>query len=327
MFKDLIIYRIAADWLPDFAALEEALGKAPFAECGPTQQNSQGWTPPRGEENGALAEAVAGQWMLRYTAEEKILPASVVARKVEQKAKTIEDAEGRKPGKKERRGLKDEAILDLLPTSHTKVSSMWVWINPAARLLMVCTGTQARADVVTSMLVQHLPGFALALLDTQTAPQAAMAQWLFDQDAPAGFSIDRSCELRATDESKAVVRYGSHPLDIREVREHIKQGKRPTRLALTYDDRVSFVLNQALQLRGIHMLDSATDGRAQDVDAFDADVALATGELARLIPALVDALGGEGRQELGRGLAPHNPNSVTGPATAPTDTAPDESPF
>lgn len=327
MFKDLIIYRIAADWLADFPALEEALAKAPFAECGPTQQTSEGWTPPRGQENGALAEAVAGQWMLRYTAEEKILPASVVARKVEQKVKAIEDAEGRKPGKKEKKDLKNEAVLDLLPTSHTKISSMWVWINPAARLLMVGTGTQARADVVTSMLVQLLPGFALALLDTQTAPQAAMGQWLYDQEAPAGFSIDRACELRATDESKAVVRYGSHPLDIREVREHIKQGKRPTRLALTYDDRVSFVLNQALQIRGIQMLDSATDGRAQDVDAFDADVALATGELARLIPALVDALGGEGRQELGRGLAPHNPNSVTGPATAPTDTAPNESPF
>lgn len=155
-----------------------------------------------------------------------------------------------------------------------------------------------------------------------------MAQWLFDMEAPAGFSIDRSCELRATDESKAVVRYGRHPLDIDEVRNHIKQGKHPTRLALTYDDRVSFVLNQALQIRGIQMLDSKTDGRAQDMDAFDADVALATGELARLIPALVEALGGEGRQELGRGLpAAIQRGAITGPASAPADTSPEESPF
>ena len=327
MIKNAIIYRISESWSPDLPALEAALAKSPFAACGATQERSAGWVPPRGEEHGLLAESVAGQWVMRFMTEAKVLPASVLNRRVEEKADAIEKSEGRRPGKKEKKDLKNEAVLDLLPTSHTKISSMWVWINPAARLLMVGTGTQARADVVTSMLVQLLPGFALALLDTQTAPQAAMGQWLYDQEAPAGFSIDRACELRATDESKAVVRYGSHPLDIREVREHIKQGKRPTRLALTYDDRVSFVLNQALQIRGIQMLDSATDGRAQDVDAFDADVALATGELARLIPALVDALGGEGRQELGRGLAPHNPNAVTGPATAPTDTAPNESPF
>jgi recombination associated protein RdgC len=57
------------------------------------------------------------------------------------------------------------------------------------------------------------------------------------------------------------------------------------------------VLTEALQLKKVAVLDvvfegagSAGDGRE---DEFDTDVAIATGELRKLIPDLLDALGGE----------------------------------
>ena len=302
MFKNLIIYRIAASWVADFAALEAALAKSPFAECSPTQERSAGWVPPRGEEHGALAENIGGQWIFRFMTEAKMLPASVLNRSVNEKAAHIEATEGRKPGKKEKKELKDEAKLDLLPMAFTKQGSMWVWLDPQARTLVLDTGSQARADEVVSSLVEGLTGFALALLDTQTSPQAAMAHWLVSQETPAGFSVDRECELKAADESKAVVRYGRHPLDIAEVQQHIEHGKLPTRVAMTWDDRVSFVLTEGLQLRKVAMLDAVMEGQSQDDDGFDADVAIATGELSKLIPELIDALGGEGRTGLGRQL-------------------------
>ena len=95
MFKNLIIYRIAATWVADFAALEAALAKSPFAECGPTQERSAGWVPPRQEEHGALAENIGGQWICRFMTESKLLPASVLARKVQEKAEAIEQAAAR----------------------------------------------------------------------------------------------------------------------------------------------------------------------------------------------------------------------------------------
>lgn len=133
----------------------------------------------------------------------------------------------------------------------------------------------------------------LALLHTQTSPQVAMAQWLLEQEAPEGFSVDQDCELKSSDDSGAVVRYGRHPLDIEEVRQHIEQGKLPTKLALTFDGRVSFVLTDGLRLRSIQLQDVARDDDGAE-SGFDADVALVTGELAQLLPALVAALGEEG---------------------------------
>ena len=293
MFANLIIYRIAPQWSTTLGQVEQALAKAPFAESGSTQEKSVGWIQPRGEAHGALAEAVSGQWMLRFMAETKVLPGGALARKVKEKAARIEQETGRKPGKKETRELKDEVRLDLLPMALTKQTSMWVWIDPASRLLVLDCPSQGRADEVVTLLVEALPGLSVSLIETKTSPQAAMAHWLKEQEPPAGFTVDRECELKSADESKAVVRYARHPLDIEEVQAHIDAGKLPTRLALTWDDRVSFVLTRDLQLRKVQFLDTVFEGTKADEGGFDADVAIATGELRKLIPDLVTALDGE----------------------------------
>jgi len=297
MIKNAIIYRISAAWAMALPFAKASLAKAAFSECGATQEKSAGWIPPRGEEHGAMAESVGAQWILRFMTESKVLPESAITRKVKEKAARIEQETGRKPGKKESKELKDEAKLDLLPMALTRQSSMWVWIDPQAHLLVLDTASQARADEVVTMLVEALPGFAVALLDTQESPQAAMAHWLKEQEPPHGFSIDRECELKSADEAKAVVRYAHHPLDIDEIREHIDQGKLPTKLAMTWDGRVSFVLTESLQIKKISFLDTVFEG--QFAGEFDADVAITTGELSKLLPDLVRELGGEGRSELG----------------------------
>ena len=293
MISNAIIYRIAPLWPADIPAIEEALAKAPFIECGATQERSAGFIPPRGEEHGALVEAIAGQWILRFKTETKTVPGEVLARKVDEKAARIEQETGRKPGKKETRELKDEAKLDLLPMAFTKQASTWAWIDREARTLVIDASSQSRADLIVSALVELLPGLSVSLLNTQTSPQAAMAHWLHTQEPPSGFSIDRECELKSASEEKAVVRYGRHPLDIDEVQQHIQQGKLPTKLALTWDDRVSFVMTDGLVLKKIAFLDTVFEGTKADEGGFDADVAIMTGELCKLIPDLINALGGE----------------------------------
>ena len=293
MFKNLTIYRISGQ-VVTLNQLEAALQKAPFVECGATQEKSAGWVPPRGEAHGALVESIGGQWIARLMIETKTVPGDALARKVKEKAERIEQETGRKPGKKETRDLKEEARLDLLPMAFTKRATTWAWIDPLARALVIDTSSQARADEVARSLVEQVPaGFALALLNTKTAPQAAMAHWLNEQEPPEGFTVDRECELKSQDEDKSVVRYANHPLDIQEVLDHINAGLLPTRLALTWDGRVSFTLTQQLQVKGIRFLDSVFESQQADEGGFDADMAIATGELGKLIPDLVKALDGE----------------------------------
>lgn len=294
MFKNLFIYRLATAPAATANQIAEALERMAFVECGATQALSCGWVPPR-EEHGALVEDVGGQWLLKLMIEQRILPSSVVKKKVDEIAAEVEKQTGRKPGKKALKDLKEQATLELLPSAFTKQTAIPVWIAPSQHLLMIDCPSASRAEDVVSLLVKSIDGLALYLIQTAETPAACMAAWLMDGVAPEGFSIDRECELKSADEMKSVVRYSRHALDIDEVRQHLTAGKAPTRLAMTYKDRVSFVLTDTMQLRKIAFLDLAFEShqKVSADEAFDSDAAIATGELIGLIPALIESLGGE----------------------------------
>jgi len=302
LFKNALLYRIAAWTPPSLDTLEERLAGAAFTDCGPTQPQSAGWVPPRGEKHGALVEVIGGAYILKLQVERRAVPAATVKRALEQKLDAIEAEVGRRPKGKAVKELKEEIVQELMPRAFTRRSSMLVWIDPEATLVVVGAQSQTAGDFAVMILVEALGGgVQLKLLQTTTAPTTAMAHWLFSQDPPAGFTVDRETTLQQPDSEKAAVRYTRHTLDIAQVAEHIQQGKVPTKLAMTWQSRVSFVLTDALALKGIKLLDVVLEGQADapNADAFDADVALTTGELSQLCVALTHALGGELLQQEG----------------------------
>ena len=296
MFKNALLYRIENWDAPAGGAIEERLAGQRFIECAASQPESSGWVEPRGKKHGALLEQVVGQTILRLCVERKPVPASVVKTLLEERLQKIEDDTGRRPRGKQAKELKEAIQHELLPRAFAKRSHTLVWLDAKAGLVLVDAASVKKADALVTRLVDLLGGgMRLALLQTQTSPATAMAQWLATREAPAGFSIDRDCELKQPDSEKATVRYARHTLDIDELAAHIQQGKLPTQLAMTWNGRVSFVLTEALTLKRIKLLDVVLEGtpEPQGDDGFDADVALITGELRMLIPDLVAALGGE----------------------------------
>ena len=103
-----MVYRIGPGWAPDLLAIETALDKDRFAECGASQEMSVGWTEPRGVANGPLLESIGGQLILKLMFESKAVPSSVIKRKSEERLAQIEATTGRKPGKKERKEISEE---------------------------------------------------------------------------------------------------------------------------------------------------------------------------------------------------------------------------
>lgn len=298
MFKNLITYRVFTNsgHLQELSAasISEAINPQQFCPCQPGQPRAVGWVSPRGAEHSELAEFFGSHILLRLKSESKIIPAATVKKRTEELIDAVERTTGRKPGKKRCKELKEQAILDLLPKAFTRESATNVWIDPAAGLLHIDAGSFKVADEVASLLVRAVDGLSILPLHTNQSPSQLMADWLLSGDPPATFNVDRECELKSTDEMKSVVRYGRHPLDIEEVHTHISQGKRPTRLALTWMGRVSFVLTDTGTLKKLDFLDGVFEGQAakDSGDEFDADAAITTGELSRMFVDLVTALGG-----------------------------------
>jgi len=108
-------------------------------------------------------------------------------------------------------------------------------------------------------------------------------------EVPGRFSIDDDLELQTADKTKAIIRYTRHPLDGKEIRAHLAAGKYPTRLGLTWNDRVSFVLTDKIQVKRLDFLEMSEDDAGDDVDPaeqFDIDFAVMAGELASLLKDL-----------------------------------------
>lgn len=295
-FRNLQIYRLPGGWKATSEAIGEQLGRRRFQPCGSQDQESRGWVSPTGDD--ALVHGVGGQWLIALCVEQRLLPASVVKQEAEERADEMALRQGFKLGRKQMKDLREQVTQELLPRAFTRRRKVLVWIDPVGGWLGIDVPSQTRAEEVLELLRQSLDSLPLALLRTERSPASAMAGWLAAGDAPAGFSIDQDCELRSVTDERAAVRYVRHSLEGDEVRAHLEAGKLPTRLGLTFDDRVSFILTEKLEIKRLDFLDvvreQLDDSGADDARAlFDAGFALMTGEIRRLLPALAEALGGE----------------------------------
>ena len=292
-FKNLQIYRLPAAWEMTASALEEALAQQQFTPATSMDLVSQGWAPPRGADQ-PLVHAVGGQFLLQLKTEKKLLPSTVVNQVAAARALEMEEAQGFAPGKKAMKELKERVTDELLPRAFAILSTTAVWIDPVNGWLVVDAASPAKADEVIKLLLKSVDKLPLESLRVQRSPVGAMTEWLQADESPAGFTVDQDAIMRATGESKAQVAYKRHTLEADDIRRHIAAGKQCTRLAMTWNDKISFVLDESLAIKSIKPLEIIKESATRnDDERFDSDMALMTGELAKMLADLVEALGGE----------------------------------
>ncbi|WP_051306516.1 recombination-associated protein RdgC [Massilia alkalitolerans] len=214
------------------------------------------------------------------------------------KAAEIEEQQGYTPGKKAMKELRERVADELLPRAFSINSVVHTWIDPVNGWMVVDAASPTKADDVIKMLLKAVDRMPLESLRVQRSPVAVMTGWLEADEAPHGFTIDQDTELRATGESRAAVRYVKHTLEPDDIRRHIAAGKQCTRLAMTWRDKISFVLTEALALKSIKPLDVMKEGEsaARDgLERFDSEMMMMTAEMAQLLADLVEELGGEAK--------------------------------
>ncbi|TVO58967.1 recombination-associated protein RdgC [Denitromonas halophila] len=294
-FRNLQLYRLPVRWDMRIDQLEDQLARRAFTPCGSQDPESRGWLPP--VANGPLVHAVGGQWLIALGIEHRLLPSSVVKQEAEERAARIELEQGFKPGRKQMKDLRDEVTQEFMPRAFTRRNKVYAWIDPQDGWLAVDVASVTRAEDILEALRQSLEAFPLTLVRTELSPVAAMSDWLAGGDVPGNFTIDMDCELKSVTEDKAAVRYVRHSLDGDEIKTHLQEGKLPTKLALTWNDRVSFLLTEKGEIKRLQFLDvvqeEASAGSEDAAELFDAYFALMTGELRQLIPAVIGILGGE----------------------------------
>lgn len=295
-FRNVSPYRLPERLGLNAEELAQRLSSRPFVPCRPAQPQSTGWVGALADSAEALVHAAGPFWLVRLKREEKLLPTSVIRDEVNNRVAQIQTAESRKVYRKEKMTIADEVTQDFMPRAFTRSKAIDALIHEQSGWLWVNNASAPRCEDVLSALRDALGSLPAELPTTRKSPAVVMSEWLLHSALPEGFELGTEADLVEPGEDGGVVRARSMMLDCDEIRSHIESGKQVQRLALTYQDRLSFVLGADLVLRRLKFGEEflgANDELKDDMLARrDADFLLMSEALAELNPILLEAFGG-----------------------------------
>ena len=299
-FKNLTLFRFTEPFTLSSSEVEQKLETLRFRPCGGHDESSFGWTSPLGRGSEQLVHSSNGYIMVCGKKEEKVLPASVINELVQEKIIELETQQARKLSKKERTEIKDELIFELLPKAFSFSRNTYAYIDPKGGWVVVDTASTSKAEDILSSLRKCLTSLPVVPVNTVQKPIIVMTEWLNNNETPKGISIEDECELRSPEEEGGIVRCKKHDLALPEIKHHLETGKQVTNLALNWEERLAFVLNENLSVKRLRFLDliqeQVADTNAEtEIEHFDVDFSIMTAEFANFLPRLLELFGGENK--------------------------------
>ncbi len=297
-FSNLQLFRLTKPFELSPEELAEKLAAHSFKPCGKMDLSSYGWVPPMGRYGTELIHAANGHIMICARKEEKILPASVIRDIVNEKALEIEESQGRPVRRKERDAIKEEVTHDLLPKAFTKSALTFAYISPKDNLIVVNASSAAKAEELTSYLRGSIGSLAATSPSLRVPAPTTMTRWLNGDDIPSDVELQDECELRDKGDEGGIIRCKRQDLTSQEIQVHLDAGKIASKLAITWNEHISCVIDENMNIKRLRFADELLDQSNEiDVDdiaaQFDNDFGIMTLELARFIPRLFEVFGGE----------------------------------
>jgi recombination associated protein RdgC len=295
-FRNITLFRFPAENISKLKKLEHKLGEHALRSCGPLELSTRGWVSPFGRGEEAFSHAIGPYTLLALGGEDKLLPGSVVNQALAEKMEKLEKQRGKPVGGRERRKLKDEVLTELMPRALARPSRLMGYLDTAKGWIAVDSSSRKAAETFVSKLREALGSFPAVQAEAEESPRAVMTEWLIDGRLPKGWELGDECELKDPADQGAIVRCRRQELESDEVREHLKSGKQVTQLALVFQERMRFVLDENLTVRKYKLLDIATESlESGDRDSanaeLDARFALMSHELALLFQAIETIFG------------------------------------
>lgn len=298
-FKNLALLRFTEPFTLTAEELEQRLQTGRFRPCGSLEPVSYGWCSPVGRADDApLVYAANGYLMICGLKEEKILPASVINEMLAERVAEQEERKGTPLRKKERDAIRDEVLHDLLPRAFSHTRRTYAYIDPKGGWLVVDSASAKKTEELASWLRRCVETLPVALPASNERPAAVLTRWLADGQAPSDIVVENECELRSTEEDGGIVRCRRHDLSAPEIQNHLEAGKEVSKMALTWNDRLGFVIDDALGIKRLRFLDviqeqAAEVDTADEVERFDVDFSIMSLELSAFLPRLFELFGGE----------------------------------
>lgn len=295
-FKQIQIFQLDSAQPFPTNLLHEKLLPFSFSPCLPSMPSSVGWVGPVEEhamEDGPLFRAINGYFMLCLQIEEKILPATVIRQTLDETIKQLETSQDRKLRQKEKFTLKDEVIMTLLPRAFSRLNRVYAYVDTKNHWLVLGTSHVKKTEQFLTLFKKTFNQDA-HVIDIKKISKI-MTNWLKNQDYSTNFSVEKACVLQDQEEENRVIRCKQQDLFSPPIQALLKDGCEVIQLALSWQDRVNFVLSQNLLLSSVvfqdEMIAAAKEMEPETKQQqFDADFWVMTETLSCLLNDLITML-------------------------------------
>lgn len=290
-FKNLILYRFTEPFGLSISQLNEKLEQSAFMSCPKSESFSVGWISPYGQDSNVFVHALPGNFLFAFCKEEKILPSTVIKEELEKKIALIQSSEDRIVYRKEKNELREQITINLRHQAFSRKKVTLAYINLEHDFLLIDSSSRTKAEELTSFLRKTLGSLKLALPETKTQPEVMMTSWLLNKVDLPYFSIAHNCDMLDPRQKTAMIKCKEQDLNAQEIISHLQSGKQIVKLAMNWQDKITFEFNDDLSIKKIKFLDLIQKQRDErkpnsNQEQLDADFAIMTGEFSQFLPEL-----------------------------------------
>jgi len=291
-FKNLYFFAFTRPFELSEQDLEKHLSEHLFTPCGSTELAHFGWVNALGKHGNTCVHAANGNFLVCARKEEKILPAPVIKDLLEEKVAQLEQEQSRGATKKEKEQFKEDIIFELLPRAFSRITDTHAYISPANNIIVINSSSRGKAEDLLALLRKVIGTLPVTSFDPDISVDETMTDWLIEKNLGEKFQLGMEAEFNALGDDGAVVRVKNQDLTSEEIKAHLDADKYAVKIALEWDESLSFILCDDLAIKRLKFYDVLQE-QNDDIDSddvlakMDADFALMAGELNRFIIELI----------------------------------------
>ena len=140
----------------------------------------------------------------------------------------------------------------MMETAYNKSTLLYAFIDIEKGLIIVNSSSFNKAEELLALLRKSLGTLPVVPLFTNIDLDVYLTSWLTDYKSPEGFKIGFDAELEEPDDKAAQTKFKGQDLSSDEVKAHLFSGSRVTKLQLSYQDRLTFDLDNGGQIKRLN---------------------------------------------------------------------------
>ncbi len=296
-YKNIRLYQLTKELQISEEELQQKLTQFAFSPCHSQQPESMGWTSALLDEE--LLYHKQGQTIaLKLQIQQRLLPSPVIREALEQKVKEKQLDEGRRIFSREKRQLKDEIIIDLLPRAFTRSQYIQGYWDLKTNRLVIDASSPSKSEKFLNVLRETLGSLPLIPFEAEVSPAATMTNWISHGLNNNNLLLADECELRSPDEDAAIVRLRRQELDADEVQAHLDAGKQAVKVRLNWKNAIEATLTEEGTFTRLKFGPSIKEldteySRDEEMARISHEFAVMQTELNAFIEDMIEALGGQ----------------------------------